>query len=240
MAKETLTAEQLRQAKDLDKTLKSLTNIKDALKNYKVGDIYIIEEWWDDPKNTSVVETTMGFPKKYMVCHISSEGIPYLRQITGKGNPTGDTFLPPEAEAINVLRQYGHNGRLDNWRFTPDPEQMDSILLQTEFDPMEQHREKSKLYNQINKHNKSIAVQSSWTNGWKEVAAFFKARVAGDKFWTSPEKQYVIQSVAKVGKQYVITATDMNNATVTFGFSNFHGKRLYKEQPRSFKKESTK
>ena len=242
MAKETLTAEQLRQAKDLDKTLKKLTSIKEQLAHYKIGDVYIIEEYeLYDRSKSFVHQTSMGFPKKFQVVHISDSGIPYLRQITGKGNPTGEAVVPPEASAINILKRFHTAGSTpENWKFIPDPEQMDAILLQTEFDPMEQHREKSKLYNEINKHNKAAAVSTSWASSYKDVSDFFKSRKPGDKFWTSPDKQYVIQSVVKVGKEYVITATDWNNTTVTFGFSHFHGGRLYKEQPRSFKKESSK
>lgn len=241
MSKASLTAEQLKAAKDLDKTLESLTTIADKLKNYKIGEIYILEQWDPyNPKDIEVNKTSMGFPKKYMVCYVSPEGIPYLRQITGKGNPTGDTIIPPEAQAVNILKRF-HMATTapENWRFTPDPDQMDSILLQTDFDPMELHREKSKLYNQINKHNKNVSVPTGWSD-FGHIASFFKSRQPGDKFWTAPDKQYVIQSVAKVGREYVITCTDWNNATVTFNFSHFHCRRLYKEQPRSFSKESAK
>lgn len=243
MSKETLTPAQLNEAKQLDKTIQRLANIKEELKQYKLDDVYILEEWDRyDPKKIIVEKTHMGFPVKYKVVYISPEGIPHLRKLTVTGNPTGESMLPPEAAAINMLRRINVNaqGLIDDLvcqRFTPDPEQLDSILLQAEFDPMAQHRDKSKLFNEINKHNKAVQVPTDWNN-WPKIADFFKGLVPGDKFWTSPEKQYVIQSVVKAGREWCITATDMNQATVTFNFSHFQHKRLYKERPRSFSKES--
>jgi hypothetical protein len=183
----------------------------------------------------------MGFPVKYKVVFVSEVGIPYLRKLTAAGNPTGEVHIPPEAEAIYALKRTVSNpvnayGVLKQ-RFTPDPDQLDSILLQTEFDPMEQHAEKSKLFNDINKHNKNAQVPTDYTS-FNKIGDFFKSKQPGDKFWTSPEKQFVVQSVVKQGKEWRITATDMNQKTVTFNFSYFMHKRLYKEQPRSFSKES--
>lgn len=237
MSKESLSPAQLNEAKQLDKSLRKLANIKDELKNYKLGDIFVLEEWFGDPNNAVVQETHMGFPSKFQVVHISTEGIPYLRKMTSSGNPTGEAFIPPEAVAINALRRFGMN--LDNvcQRFVADPEQLDAILLQQEFDPMANHRDKSKLFNEINKHNKNATIPTG-PSCYNKVADFFKASKPGDKFWTSPDKQYVIQSVVKQGKQWLITTTDQNQATVEFNISSFLFKRLYKEQPRSFSKES--
>lgn len=245
MSKESLTPEQLKEAKQLDRTIKRLTDLKEDLKNYKLGDIYILESWdTSDPKNVWHEKTHMGFPVKYEVVHVSDTGIPYLRKLTSAGNPTGAAFIPPEAETINAIKRslsinntglFAHGGTVQ--RFVPDPEQLDSILLQQEFDPMAQHAEKSKLFNEINKHNKRVQVSTGWNN-FKDIADFFKSLKPGDKFWTSPEKQFVIQSVVKVGREYCITATDINQATVTFNFSHFTHRRLYRERPRSFSKES--
>jgi hypothetical protein len=241
MSKVSLEPEQLRAAKDLDKALRNLTKVRDTLKDYKLGEIYVLQQWYpEEPEKTIYHETSMGFPAKFQVVHISDEGIPYLRKLTSAGNPAGEAYIPPEAVAVKAIQRFGGANIPVHEKFVPDPEQMDSILLQTEFDPMAQHREISKLYNEINKHNKNVSVSSSWQSSWKDVSDYFKSRQPGDKFWTSPDKQYVIQSVAKVGREYVITCSDWNKMTVTFGFGNFHGKRLYKEQPRSFKKESEK
>lgn len=244
MSKENLTPEQQKAAKLLDKTIERLSNIADELKDYKLGDVYILEEWArDNPKTVWVEKTHMGFPVKYKVVYISPQGIPHFRKLTSSGNPTGEAFLPPQAAILQHLMRMGQAnvmGMIDDvttQRFVPDPEQLDSILLQTEFDPMELHREKSKLFNEINKHNKSVAIPTGYYAG-NSIATFFKSLKAGDKFWTAPDKQYVIQSVLKQGREYEVTATDMNQATVTFCFEDFRHKRLYRDKPRSFKQES--
>ena len=244
MGKESLTPIQLKETKELDALLKRISNIKDELKEFKLDNIYILETYETlNPKNVNVLTTHMGFPAKFKVVYISPEGIPYLRKITTTGNPTGDTYLPQGAillrelqrGAKNIGSSYANNGYVD--RFIPDPEELDSILLQQEFDPMAQHRDKSKLFNEINKHNKKVVVPTNH-NDFQKIADFFKSRVAGDKFWTAPDKQFIIQSVVKAGREYCITATDINQKTQTFNFSYFNFRRLYSERPRSFAQES--
>lgn len=244
MSKESLTPPQLQAAKALDKVLQKLANIKDEMANYKLDEVFILEEWSKaDPKNVSVAKTHMGFPIKYRVVYVSPEGIPHLRKLTSAGNPTGESYLPPEAGQLAALMRIGQvnaTGLVDDivcQRFVPDPEQLDSILLQTEFDPMELHRVKSKLFNEINKHNKRVAIPTGW-NAFQKIADFFKGLKPGDKFWTAPDKEFVIQSVLKQGREWEITCTDMNKATQVYNFSYFQHKRLYKEQPRSFKQEA--
>lgn len=244
MVKENLTAAQLQEAKQLDKIIKQLANIKETFSQYKLDDFYILEEFDKrDPKNVHVEKTHMGFPVKFKVVYISPEGVPHLRKLTVAGNPTGEAVLPPEAAQLNFLRRLGQvnsNSMVDDvivQRFVPDPEHMDAIILQNEFDPMELHREKSKLFNDINRHNKRVAVPTGY-NAFNKIGDFFKSKQPGDKFWTAPGKQFVIQSVIKQGREWEITCTDMNQATVTFNFSHFQHKRLYREEPRSFRQEA--
>lgn len=240
MSKESLTADQLKQAKQLDKALKELSKIKESLADYKLDNIYILEgRSLESPEVTEIDKTHMGFPTKFKVVYISPEGVPYLRKITSAGNPTGESLIPFEAETLHTLRNHAAYKRDWQSRFIPDPEQLDAILLQQEFDPMAQHRDKSKLYNEINKHNKSITIPTDY-NSFNRIAHFFKCKKPGDKFWTGVDKQYIIQSVTKVGREYQIVCTDMNQATQTFNFNYFSYRRLYKEQPRSFAKESQK
>lgn len=239
---ETLNPSQISEANSLDKMLKAITEHKEQLKQYKLNDIYLLEEWYQDAKGPTYIEkTSMGLPVKYKVVYISPEGIPYLRKITGTGRPSGEARTPPEANFLfriyNAERHLNHYLDKPNYRFISDPEQLDSILLDVEFDPMAEHRNKSKMFNQINKHNKKVTIPTG-VGCFQKIAEFFKSRNPGDKFWTSPEKQYIIQSVVKQGKEWMISAIDQNNKPTTFNFSYFLYKRLYYEQPRSFAKEN--
>lgn len=232
---------QLRNAQLLDKTLGYLANLKEECKQYKLNDIYIRQSRYGLDEDFDVEETALGFPVKYKVVYISPMGVPYLRKITHTGNATGDAFIPGEAPILRALMYQAQMGTQQdnayNERFVPDPDALDAILLQEEFDPMAAQKEKSKLYNEINKHNKKVQIPTDYKH-YHKIGEFFKSLKAGDKFWTSPEKQFIIQSVVKNGKQWDITATDVNQATVVFNFSRFFHKRLYKERPRSFSKES--
>jgi hypothetical protein len=237
---DTLTIEQLKKAKELDSIIDGLHHLKEKLGQYQLNSVYIFEHLWPGAE-PEVSKGHMGFPKKYKVVHISKMGIPFLRQLSAVGNPVGDAFIPPEAVSVRALEMVSEKetklmNQPVNGRFVADPGQLDAILLQEQFDPMEAHREKSKLFNEINKHNKRVAVETG--NNYQSISNFFKRLQPGDKFWTSVEKQYVIQSVVKVNREYVITCTDINQATVEFRFSNFMYKRLYSEQPRSFHKET--
>lgn len=237
---EALTTEQLKKAKELDKIIEGLSKLKEKLGHYQLNGVYIFEHTYANYPSV-VTKTSMGFPKKFKVVYISESGIPFLRALSVAGNPVGDAMIPPEAVSVQALfavneKEQKLNNQPVHGRFLPDPEQLDSILLQHEFDPMEAHREKSKLFNEINKHNKSVAVDTG--NNYTSIANFFKSKKTGDKFWTSPDKQYVIQSVVKVNREYIITCTDINQATVEYRFSDFFYKRLYSERPRSFHKET--
>lgn len=244
MSETNLTSVQLQESKRLDKVIRFFRTIQDKMKSYKLNDVYILEVWDNYVSNTVEVELThTGFPVKYKVVYISPEGIPHLRKLTGAGNPTGEVFFPPEAIILIELIKSGILDTPDfinkpiNQRFTPDPEQLDAILLQTEFDPMAQHRNKSKLFNDINRHNKKVQIPTDYLS-FNKIADFFKSRQPGDKFWTSPDKQYVFQSLVRQSKEWQITATDVNQTTVTFNFSSFRNKRLYRDKPRSYAKES--
>mgnify|MGYP006921345761 CR=1 FL=1 len=239
---EALTNEQFEKVEELDSVIEGVQNLKEKLAHYQLNSVYLFERIdYFNPKNTWVEKTHTGFPTKYKVVYISKTGVPYLRRISVAGNPVGNAFIPPEALAIQALTNVTKNETLLSGnsivaRFIPDPEQLDAILLQEEFDPMEQHRKKSQLFNEINKHNKSISVRTG--SDYNSIATFFKNLQPGDKFWTSVEKQFVIQSIVKVNREYVITCTDHNQATVEFRFKDFMYKRLYSAQPRSFRKET--
>jgi hypothetical protein len=110
--------------------------------------------------------------------------------------------------------------------------------LQTEFNPTADHKDKLKMFTDINKHNKRVAIKTSHPSGYQNISNFFKSKQPGDKFWTGVDNIFVIQSVQKVGREWVIKTTDKNQQTQEFNMSSFLWRRLYKEQPRSFKRES--
>lgn len=245
MSEKNLTDYQLQEAKTLDKTIRQLINIKEEMKDYKLDDIYIMEEWHPfHPKQTWIVKGHMGFPLKYKVVYISAEGVPHLRRLGPSGKPTGDVYLPRQASMLKAIMLAGQADAaagvvetLETTRFVPDPEQLDSILLQEEFAPTADHKTKLMLFNEINKHNKRVTVPTGW-NEFAKIHDFFKSLKAGDKFWKGADKTYIFQSLVKNKREWVITAIDQSQKQCNSNISYWHHKRLYKEAPRSFAKES--
>lgn len=241
---EGLSQDQIKMVNDLDRALKAMKNVHNEFKDFKLGDVYVQEEWpaWN-PKQVTLSKNHMGFPYKWKVVHISKEGIPYLRQLNSNGKPTGGIEIPKHSKVtwlaqafyINQGQQSQHPP--ETTRFVLDPEALDSILLQQEYEPMANHKEKLKLFNEINRHNKKVQIKTDY-NHYPKIAEFFKSLKPGDTFWTSPEKGYVLQGLTKVGREYEILTKDLNGAEKKFKFSSFNCRRLYSAQPRSFSKES--
>lgn len=250
--KEKLSDYNRKQIKRLDNAIKEISNIKDKLTKYQLGDFYLSESFDSIEPNIKYLDkTALGFPVKYEVVAISECGIPYLRQCSAKGH-VGELIIPPELKILAALEDYATrmsnvNEAMVDWRgrtylrqFIPDPDQYDAILLQKEFNPVEQQIEAAKLRNEIKKYNKSITIQTSGSGGYNAIANFFKAAKPGDVFWTAPNKHFVIQSVVKQGREWCVTVTDINQQTHTSNFNSFMYTRLYKAQPRSFTQEAKK
>lgn len=243
MNRQNLTPDQLKESKLLDKELRKLIKLKEELQSFKLDDVYILE-YFDpnEPNKVWVDKSYFGFPVKYKVVHISPEGIPYLRRLTPNGKPTGAVELPDQAQLLSSLVKAGQINSLrgyinDGQRFIPDPEQLDSILLQQEFDPTAAHKAKLDLFNEIKNHNKKVTVKTGYFDD-HHISAFFKGLKSGDKFWMGPDKVFVVQSIVKTRRDWKITAIDQMQQERKFNFSSFNYKRLYREAPRSFKRES--
>lgn len=234
--------DQIKQIKNLDLALKKLMTLNEEFKSFadfKLGDVFI-EEQWDEynPADREISKNHMGFPYKFKVVHVSDQGIPYLRQLNPNGNPTGPLRAPPHKAMLLLEQLAAIENRVFTYKFVPDPEALDSILLQQEFLPMASHKTKLQLFNEITKHNKAITIKTNDSGAYNNVRNFFKSLQPGAIFWTSPANMFVIQSITKTGKQWNIVCVDQNKATHTFNFAHFMYKRLYTAQPRSFTQES--
>jgi hypothetical protein len=219
-----------------DLEFKQLLDIQKELEQFKIGDIYIREVFYKYAGSSEIEKTNHNVVAKYKVIHVSPLGIPWLRKIGSNGKLTGNICTIQHInDLINGMKR-DHSPYGSEDKFVPDPAQLDAILLQQDFNPVEEAQIKAKLFNEINKHNKRVAINTRPNK--PDVADFFKNSKPGDKFWTSPDVFFVIQSVVKGAGQWIITVLDVNQTTVTFNFSSFNFKRLYREQPRSFAKEN--
>ena len=230
---DSLTHEQRSFTNRIDSFVKKTLAVKEQCANYKIGDVYVMTM---NGSNKEVEKNSLGEALKFKVVYISSEGIPFYQQLSARGVPAGELSPVPEALFLmNVNTPYD-----TYWSFVPDPDQLDAIMLQQEYDPMKQHREKLILKVEIDKFNKKIIVPTSWGQE-KIYYSFFKGLQVGDKFWTSPEKQYVVHKrAAKMHGTWSITVVDNDQKELQFDLSHFEHKRVYKERPRSFTQESKK
>jgi hypothetical protein len=173
--------------------------------------------------------------------YVSATGISFLKEISSAGNYIGSLRLM--SHRLETIKRYGsetpthgYYGKYTDNRWTLDPGHIDSILLDQPYDPVGDIKVNSKLFADINRHNKAVSIQTRDTN---VIRAFFMRLKPGDKFWTSPIKVFVVQTVFKddVG-HWRISALDANNETKLFTAKDLQWKRLYKEQPRSFSAET--
>ena len=219
---------------NVDAHIRQVLALKDICNTYALGNVYVIES--GNPPQAHCNQ--MGEPDKYQVTHVSPMGMPFLQRLSSNGNPFGDVQLPPEAEGLRWT-QLGNVGH-DACRFVQDPDQLDAIMLQQEYDPMRQHNDKLKLKLEVNKYNKSILVPTNYRS-YKVYTDFLKNLKQGDKFWTSMEKQYVVYAPAqKIKNKWIITVLNPDQQEEELQLSDFANKRLYESKPRSFAKEVQK
>lgn len=208
--------------------------IKEECSKFKLGDICICK--YASGSKTVVEKTSLNTVEKYKVVYISKTGVPWFKKLNSKGKVVEEALpIFSLGEMFYSIRELLNNAR-KYAQFVPDPAQLDAILLQEEYDPTEEARKKLKIQAEIHKHNKRITIKTKPNTN--EIAKFFQNCKAGDKFWTSMDKQFIIQSINKNKGQWDIVTTDINQDTKIFNFSSFLFKRLYSEQPRSFSKES--
>jgi len=234
-----LSKDEQERVKRTDKLIERIVKIQEALESFKLGDVFLRQDCYGDPPEDRYIhKNALGFPDKFKIIHVSSAGVPWMKVLNSNGEPTGYLELPDcvEFEAIRYVEDAVKN--LNNYAYTkliPDPDALDAILLQEEFQPMAPYKEQLTLFKDITKHNKSIAIETSFKPN--SVAKFFKSLKPGDTFWTSPVKVYVFQSLRKVARNQQITALNIDQVIQTFNFSYFSYRRLYSAQPRSFAQE---
>ncbi len=217
---------------NIDAHIRQTIAVKDICSSYKLGNIYVIERG----SYKDIERNHLGEPCKYQVILISPMGIPFLQRLSSTGKPAGGEILvPSEVDGLRYLR-LGHIADT-SWRFIQDPDQLDAILLQQEYDPMRQYKEKLRLKSEIDKYNKSILVPTSYYNS-KVYLSFFKSLKQGDKFWTSVERQYIVyEPASKRHNKWAFTLLDLNQQQQKYLLIDFANKRVYKDRPRSFVKE---
>lgn len=144
---------------------------------FKVGDFLIAfhRNHWEGNRQ---VTNSYGAPKKFTVVHVDSNGIPYMKELNKKGEPTGIIIASVRLEGGYSQLKEGE------YRFEVDPDYTDSIIMQDEenYDATLVHRMKGDLFKEITAHNKSIKIK---TNDTPTLINFLQNLKVGDVIWKS-------------------------------------------------------
>lgn len=209
---------------------------------FDLGDICL--QTWTAWRSTKVLlyKNTRGVPRKYKVVHLGHTGIPYFKEIDARGRTYGPILLPHRLECIY---DHGSDDPKSSWGYSladwntkgwiQDGHQLDAILLGQEYQPGADAREKNELFSEIMKHNKSVVVDTSTPAA---TEAYLRTLKVGDVFWNSNQTYFVVEEIG-TNKKGVFTVTAKDNRGRTVHFTHYSCRsRLYRAQPRSYRKEA--
>jgi hypothetical protein len=229
---------------DFKAGLEAIAQAQADLELFQVGEVYI-REATHLGGTKKIVTTGVGTPIKYIVVHKTESGLPILKQLNVRGE--GQELMMPESlEAIFNLHYPDVRGVYrEKWQV--DPDKIDALLIGEEnYNPVAAQQERQELANEVKKHNKLVRIDTK-TNffvsgqGEKKARAnivdFFKSLKTGDKFWTSHSIYFIFQSFGHAGVNN-ITAIDANGKVIKTSTTHWLNRHLYRDQPRSFKKEA--
>jgi hypothetical protein len=99
-----------------------LVEMRDIWK-FSVGDVLIRHKMIEDSRDVDMVSDACPVPKKFRVMYIDDLGVPWIKQLSVRGGLG--------TKLTNLIEAWG-SGR---YRYSVDPEQIDSILLGYKYDP---------------------------------------------------------------------------------------------------------
>jgi len=106
---------------------RTLSEIKYVWK-YTVGDVLIRHKIETGSAEIDLISDACPVPKKFLIMHIDDLGIPWVKRLSVRGGL---------GTALANLTEIWGDGK---YRFSVDPEQIDSILLGYAYDPLIEYR----------------------------------------------------------------------------------------------------
>jgi hypothetical protein len=231
-----LTSDDLNYISQRESIIDSFLHRMEHAKRFKLNDILIAFVLGDTEKTTPV-RNCYGVPKKYKVVFEDKHGIPYAKELSKNGKPTG---------MLLTLVKWGDHryDRGEDMFFQLDPDYEDSLIMQDEnYDPASSLNKSSSLFAEITKHNKQIRFQFKLENVKKEIAAINKVNV-GDTVWRGHNKFWIILDKNSTDgrnltwkSDHVIFKVQTEKGEIKdITYRNLSG-HFYTKQPRSYKNE---
>jgi hypothetical protein len=184
-------------------------------------------------------------PQKYKVIFEDKNGLPYIKKLNVKGEPSGKIICGLKFDSYNM--RFTSNMTYD---FEVDPDYTDAVILQEEdlFNASEAHLKKATAFKEVTNHNKGARLQLDTDNKiWQYIASL----KVGDMIWKSPKSWWIVESKVHVTKDIVretmsshgwrspalVTIKTSTGKTWQKNFYDFRCGTFYHKQPRSYKKE---
>jgi hypothetical protein len=228
-----LTHEEMMFVKSNEASIKSIINILDMARQFKVGD-FLIAYKPDPYAKTNIKKyytNSYGVVRKYTVVLLDGLDIPYMKEINKKGNPCGKLISPIQYDS------YHNRFNLNNYyAFQVDPGFEDAILLgeDASYKVNELHVEKSDIFKEVAAHNKKYMINTDTSN--KDLFAFFKTLKTGDTLWRNRNSSLTILDCSNLkNKNSLIKFQSSRGAIIEIAIWEFFRTRLYSERPRPFK-----
>lgn len=239
MGKVKLSRHELDYIREREKAMMETINTLRNLSQFKEGDFLVAYKFagsYGDYKKRPVTNS-YGVPKKFIVVHVDSNGIPYMKELNKSGDATGPVLSPVRADGgYSIIKQA-------EYVFEIDPEYTDAIILddQENFNATEVLKAKSDNFKEIAEHNKKLKVNCI---DMKALAAFFGTVKVGDTLWRSNVSYYVVTKIDTVPRDKIgrliketnfLEVTSNKGTHLTFCLDDFWRTALYSAQPRSYR-----
>lgn len=204
---------------------------------FKKGDFLIAFRPATAYSKRQQITNSYNAPKKFVVIYTDKHNIPYMKELSKHGMPTGSVVTPIHFDDYNSILK-----DLD-YEFEVDPDYADSIIMMDEenYDGAAIHRMKSDTFREITDYNKIHKIKC---DDQKNLAQWFNANVkVGTILHRSIITSYIVQDIIPIPKDVAgrfrydlvfMTVLTNKGKTIKMCINDFKWSALYDAQPRSY------
>jgi hypothetical protein len=217
--------------------LDSILGVLESVKQFNLGDVLIS---FSQPSfmdtEPRLITNSYGVAKKYKVIHVDKYGVPYIKELNKKGEPSGN-LIP----VVHFARdRYGQLITSQNYIYEIDPDYTDAIILDNVdgYNASNNHKMKADLYKEITNHNKSIIIKFKTE---QDAVKFISTLKPGDVLWRT-HKTYlkVLNILPKRDPNTLRSDVEIefqreNGAIVKMNTFDIYIKTFYSNAPRTYK-----
>ena len=236
-----LTPEEKELIKTNEQLVDNVMAIINVVNKFKEGDFLVAFHHATGFGDTRVrpVVNSYGAAKKFQVVAVDKHGISYMKELNKKWKPSGRLI---SSVRHNTARGTLHYNLELTYNFAVDPDYADAIILddQANYDASNILKEKSDIFKDIAKYNKSIKIKTET----KELATFLTTVKVGDILWRSNMSSWSVTQIGIIPRSSasrIAYSTPFMKVITTKGkeeelcFNDICNKALYTARPRTYK-----